>query len=297
MRAGLQTAGWDDAKAAESAKLAAEMRRLLYVACTRAEEYLVVSTIGEKSSRAEVLAKATGTDQAPNWQFRGTSWHAKVAAADVDLPAESDWRKLYDRQVAAAGERVAVSAGAIAHRDVPEPAGLLRPGLDKNPRDLELPAWLKGRYGTAVGRAVHATLQTVDLATGDGLTGAAASQALVEGLADQAPIVAALARSAFDSPVLRAAAERAHQKETYVGGVFDGIIVEGFIDLLFTDDSGALVVVDYKTDVDPDHKTLQAYRRQLEVYASLLEQATGRTVSRRVLVFCRENGAAIEREV
>ena len=38
-----------------------------------------------------------------------------------------------------------------------------RPGLAKDARDLELPPWNKGRYGTAIGRAVHAVLQTVDL--------------------------------------------------------------------------------------------------------------------------------------
>ena len=40
------------------------------------------------------------------------------------------------------------------------------PGLAKDGRDLELPPWNKGRYGTAIGRAVHATLQTIELATG-----------------------------------------------------------------------------------------------------------------------------------
>ncbi len=42
----------------------------------------------------------------------------------------------------------------------------LDPGLLKDPVDLELPPWQRGRYGTAVGRAVHGVLQTVDLATG-----------------------------------------------------------------------------------------------------------------------------------
>jgi hypothetical protein len=47
------------------------------------------------------------------------------------------------------------------------PSGLcldLPPGLDENARDLERPSWEKSRYGTAVGRAVYATLQMVDLA-------------------------------------------------------------------------------------------------------------------------------------
>src|SRR3546814_5373811 len=34
------------------------------------------------------------------------------------------------------------------------------PGLQKRPSDLDLPHWLKGRYGTDVGREVHGVLQT-----------------------------------------------------------------------------------------------------------------------------------------
>lgn len=45
----------------------------------------------------------------------------------------------------------------------------LRHGLPKRPGDLDLPFWLRGRYGSAVGRAVHGVLQGVDLRPGAGL--------------------------------------------------------------------------------------------------------------------------------
>jgi hypothetical protein len=45
-----------------------------------------------------------------------------------------------------------------------------------------LPPWQKGRYVSAIGRAVHAVLQTVDLATGQGLAEAGAAQAAAEGV-------------------------------------------------------------------------------------------------------------------
>src|SRR5207244_11052683 len=48
--------------------------------------------------------------------------------------------------------------------------------------DLDVPPWRKGRAGTSIGRAVHATLQTVDLATGAGLAAIAAAQAVAEGV-------------------------------------------------------------------------------------------------------------------
>ena len=57
------------------------------------------------------------------------------------------------------------------------------PGVAKEGRDLELPPWNKGRYGTAIGRAVHAVLQTIDLATGAGpRRDLAAAQAAAEGV-------------------------------------------------------------------------------------------------------------------
>jgi ATP-dependent helicase/nuclease subunit A len=66
--------------------------------------------------------------------------------------------------------REAESATDIAHgRAAVELPEFVHHGLAKQPRDLELPAWAKGRYGTALGRAVHAVLQTVDLTTGAGV--------------------------------------------------------------------------------------------------------------------------------
>jgi ATP-dependent helicase/nuclease subunit A len=44
------------------------------------------------------------------------------------------------------------------------------------------------------------------------------------------------------------------------------ILVEGIIDLLY-EDSGGLVVVDYKTDPEPDPARVEIYRRQVALYA------------------------------
>lgn len=159
-----------------------------------------------------------------------------------------------------------------------------------------MPAWLKGRYGAAVGRAVHATLQTVDLVTGEGLDGIAEAQALAESVSDRLESVQALARAGWESASVRAASEREHHKETYVGTRIGGQLIEGYIDLLYREDDGSLAVIDYKTDADPSPETVQAYQAQLAVYARALADATGERVSRCVLVFCREGGA-VEREV
>jgi hypothetical protein len=167
------------------------------------------------------------------------------------------------------------------------------PGLAKDARDLELPPWNKGRYGTAVGRAVHGVLQSVDLATGEGLDDAVAAQVLAEGVAEHVDVVAALARSALASDVVRRAASRPHWRETYVGTVVGDRVLEGFIDLVYQDDDG-LVIVDYKTDTVPAaalDRRVAFYRPQVAAYAAGLAAATGRPVASAALLFLSPAGA------
>src|SRR5439155_10736116 len=132
-------------------------------------------------------------------------------------------------------------------------------------------------YGTAIGRAVHGTLQTVDLATGDAIEATAAAQAAAEGVMGHEATVVALARSALASAIVRRAAARSYWRETYVAVPFDGITLEGYIDLVFRDDDG-LVVVDYKTDaVDTETRSrrVTGYRIQAAAYALAVADAPG----------------------
>jgi hypothetical protein len=62
-------------------------------------------------------------------------------------------------------------------------------GAAKGHRDVELPPWSKGRYGSAIGRAVHGVLQVIDLATGEGLDKAVLAQSLAEGVVEQRDLV------------------------------------------------------------------------------------------------------------
>jgi ATP-dependent helicase/nuclease subunit A len=167
------------------------------------------------------------------------------------------------------------------------------PGLAKNARDLELPPWNKGRYGTAIGRAVHGVLQTVDLATGAGLEAAVAAQALAEGVPQHTDIVTQLARAALASDVVQRAAALPHWRETYVGTTIDGRVLGGFVDLIYRDDDG-LVIVDYKTDTAPAEALparVAFYRPQLAAYAQALEAAIHERVTRCVLLFLSPGSA------
>ncbi len=60
----------------------------------------------------------------------------------------------------------------------------------------------------------------------------------------------------------------------------EGITLEGYVDLVFRDDDG-LVVVDYKTDaVDPATRAerVVGYRIQAAAYALAIGEATGEAV-------------------
>ena len=93
------------------------------------------------------------------------------------------WEAERERALAVAGRRLTVSATRLAE-DLAwnDPGAATDEGLRKDAVDLELPPWQRGRYGTAVGRAVHGTLQFCDLEHGHDIDGLAAGQCAAEGI-------------------------------------------------------------------------------------------------------------------
>jgi ATP-dependent exoDNAse (exonuclease V) beta subunit len=287
-----------------------EKLRLLYVACTRARDHLVVSA-HRRARELDDLDPARRTHAELIWEAaRRARWEAFAAAAPAPPPAAAPAREGAEDPDAWEAERAGafaqgrrrayVSATTLARRaegervgaETPAP-GPGDPGLAKEPRDLELPPWNKGRYGTAIGRAVHAVLQTVDLATGAALAETCAAQAAAEGVLGQEETITALARAALESAVVRRAASREYWRETYVAVPLDGITLEGYVDLVFRDDDG-LVVVDYKTDAVSGAELdarLAHYRVQAAAYAVATGLATGEHVVRCVLCLLDPAGA------
>jgi ATP-dependent helicase/nuclease subunit A len=136
---------------------------------------------------------------------------------------------------------------------------------------------------------VHAVLQTVDLATGAGLEDIARAQAAAEGMPGRHAEIARLVRVALESNTVgRAVASGRWWREVPVAAPVGETLLEGFIDLLF-EESGGLVVVDYKTDVLDTDEELQErsahYRIQAGAYALAVQVATGRPVHQVVLLF------------
>ncbi|HYA45085.1 MAG TPA: PD-(D/E)XK nuclease family protein, partial [Acidimicrobiales bacterium] len=165
--------------------------------------------------------------------------------------------------------------------------------------DLDLPPWLKGRYGSAVGRAVHGVLQMVSLHNEEGLDDAVAAQCQAEAVPERAEDVRQLAGMALRSRTLREAAGSQYWREVYVCVPTGGRLLEGYIDLLYRTPEG-LVVVDYKTVATSDRgeleRRLESYRNQGASYAAALAAATGERVARVTFLFLTPNGA-VERHL
>jgi hypothetical protein len=265
---------------------------------------LLAEALGDRLADLPVIAapaeaRASGTE--PPVAAPGPAPAGAAAPAGDGLPGVPDlatWRRERDRALAASGVPRTVAATALT--DDGRPDAVTDPGLHKRPRDLDLPPWQKGRYGTAIGRAVHGVMQTVDLATGAGVAEAVAAQAAAEGVIGHEARIRALVDAALAAPSVVAAASRPHWRELYVGVPLDGgRSLEGYVDLLYRRDDG-LVVVDYKTgptgvddDLDP---LVERYRAQGASYALAVGDATGEPVVDVVFVFLTPGGA-VERSL
>jgi ATP-dependent helicase/nuclease subunit A len=288
-----------------------EKRRLLYVAATRARDHLVVSVHRSATSKsvtnAKLLAEAGAASDAD--RFAAPPVVGDVAAIGVsasgavEVPEFAAWLESVSSARAASRVKPVISASGLegTEPEVALPAPSVdapREGRAKGARNLELPPWAKGRYGTAIGRAVHGVLQVIDLATGDEVDDAVAAQCVAEGVVDYADLVRGLVRSALDSDVVQRAAVREHWRESYVAAVQgDGTMVEGFVDLIYREDDGSLVILDYKTDAVPAEALAARatfYAPQLEAYRDTVSTATDAIVDNK-LVFLRADDVAAVR--
>ncbi len=301
---GVKSLGYDEACDRQRLAERYEETRLLYVGATRARDTLVVSTFRrpppanapsdrQLSSLEEILEICPETN---------TAWRAypfAPAQPSMDLPAASEtleatpealesWRSARAELIATMANGNAIAATAVSR----ELAGYeLRLEADAMPDDRP---WKRGRAGTSLGRAVHAVLQVVDLATGDGLQSAARTQATAEGLANREHEIERNARRALDSQAVReAVASARHWRELFAARQVGEHLLEGFVDLLYERVDG-FVVVDYKTDAVRNDAEVDAaverYRLQLAAYALLVEGAVQCPVVECRFVFANEHG-------
>jgi ATP-dependent exoDNAse (exonuclease V) beta subunit len=297
--------------AREKHLLEAEHLRLLYVAATRAREHLVLCLFhstrygkpshaaaihnrlptltpnarptvlplplgeggGEGGTRPTTPVVHSSTDDLPSAEPESPESHAHAEAAWL-----AHRRALLD----ATGQLPLATPSGLAHE--PEPPDFATASATEN---FVAPTPRYPRAATALGLAVHATLQWLDLESLSNLDTLATSFATEHDVSPNE--VARLARLAAEStPVRQAVAESRYWREVPLSADVEGVLLEGTIDLLYEDTSGSLAVIDYKTDrVSPATLTARAehYHLQGAAYALGLQQATGQPIARIEFVF------------
>jgi len=259
----------------------AEGIRLAYVASTRARDHLVLGLHHKADEARDVLAlgfaetlAGMGDDvreiEPMDVMSRPAPTPVTAATAQQVLADEETW----------VARRQATLAAAVGSAFVTATSRATLAESEEARTEPDAARFKRGRGGTSVGRAVHAVLQVVDLASQEGLDTLARAQAAAEGIPKRSEEVARLAKRACESePVRRAVASGRLWREVPVGAPSGGQVLEGFIDLLFQTSEG-YEIVDYKTDdlrEDELEGRMDRYRIQGDAYAELVRAITGMT--------------------
>lgn len=298
------TAGYEELAQRERKMQEAEEVRLMYVATTRARDHLVLSmrrrtrggsvagTISQYMENDTELWDAVELDG--EWLNppdgldgigAGFSLPDHHGDGDDGLHSLSSFEQWQEKRRATIAEmsRPSMIAATALSQDV----------ADETPEPDAAEPWRRGRAGTAIGRAVHAVLQSIDLNTGDGIADKARAQTVAESLPpDRAPEIARLAQAAVDSDIVRRAMTSLRiWREVPVAAPLStnhsSGALHGFIDLLFEEEDG-LVVVDYKTDAVSAQElpaAMARYRLQGGAYAYAVSEITGKPVKEVVFLY------------
>ena len=288
-----QTAGHEALASDEKAMLDDEHVRLLYVATTRAMDHLVLSVYRSMSGDTDASYIASQFEGSyDKWRklpdptgqsalrFGTTNGQRddELDPVQHSREARTRWIETRVEVIGRQGRPNTVAATRLVKIAKEE---------SKDEQETDEP-WRRGRAGTSIGRAVHAVLQTIDLATGEGIEETSHAQAAAEGIPGRVDDIIRLSRVAVRSPVVKRAVEsERYWREVPVGVPIGDGSLQGFIDLLFETPDG-LVIVDYKTDsvrADGVSAAAARYRPQAGGYALAIQRSTGRPVSEVVFLF------------
>ena len=293
-RKGCQPEGWAALVKREERKAWAERRRLLYVACTRARDLLVIprppvdAVLGDfwkdlihslpPSSDADVRVVDAETLTLPEHATgRAELWALAGAEGGDAVAARWEAERRERLESAAARPFVPISATRLAARTAPPPA---EAGPGGGGRD----------FGSLVHRLLEwFPLDDADEGRGERLRAMAEALAPALGLdAEAAHAAAGQVERALGLPVVERARKASRVWRELNLWFPDGEhLVEGKVDLVF-EEEGQLVVVDYKSDPITEEQVLEQaahHAPQLQLYGRGLSQALGQPVRERLVLF------------
>lgn len=278
-RTPFHTPGYASAQLRERAYAEAESRRMLYVAATRARDWLILPSFpAESMTRRESFH--TFLDEAvPEWLTRDADRDVIVLSprsfdAVPAPPIEShappmaelreEWSDRHAEAISGGIRAITTATPSGAHEvdwslDQADDSGdEAAPGVRIDPLD--------------VGRAVHEALEAADF--NDLNASRERTQRICAEHQIPAEVVIEQAERTLNSPLIRRAAESAQVLRELPLSTIDSeesqtTITEGVADLLFRDGDG-WVLVDYKSDADIRTDRRAAYEEQVRHYVSML---------------------------
>jgi len=195
-----------------------------------------------------------------------------------DLEAYQQWRQKLLNLLDYGAKPSLVVRTATNQSRISSGDGLPGVTLVELPRNKERPA------GARFGTLVHAILSTVDLDAAPKLTKKVATlQGRILGAsAEEVEAASIVVQAALAHPLLQRAARawacgRCRRESPITLTLENGTLVEGVVDIAFLEDD-SWTVIDFKTDRELQ-KELEYYERQVEIYASAISRATGKSAS------------------
>jgi ATP-dependent exoDNAse (exonuclease V) beta subunit len=304
---GFSSASYPALLSSEKAHETAERYRLLYVAATRARDYLVLPVYGEKGFGDCLRPFLPAAQNQSILEKHGrTEKDVTILLDDQCQPVLNEPEVVRLEPV---DELAAQAAEEQRHAWLEEKKGLFAedgPALaggrvytatalkEVDKEYLAAGAWEDergGRAGRTFGIAFHDAVERLPFDAGPAQIEAAAEAACAGSLAGRRDEMAALITSAWKSEVVAraaAAGDRCWRELDFTLSIADGVM-DGRIDLVF-EEGGRFVAVDYKTDTltgDQVEARGEVYRQQAAVYAAALERLTGRPTDEVWLYFVR----------
>jgi ATP-dependent helicase/nuclease subunit A len=259
----------------------AELRRLMYVAATRARDFLLVPQAGDEPPdrrRSKLWGFLTANEDPELVQrhpfFDNPELPPEWVKVDPPPPTATPDASARERDTAIAWSKA--STEAAKPRFAPSSVTALAHTPEKGEEERPLP-FRKSRFGRLFGDTVHHAIGLVlrqpTLAVAEAVYRAAREFELEENLPEaEADVNRALQTLAALG--LRRAPGPDLKLEYPLAKAKDGLMVVGYIDLVSLSPT-ELVVIDFKTDAPPapDAGVPEAYATQVRSYGTLLDQA------------------------
>ncbi|MDE2968127.1 MAG: UvrD-helicase domain-containing protein [Chloroflexota bacterium] len=281
-RAPFRTSGYLAALRRDRAYSEAEARRMLYVAATRARDWLILPSFPADSLSRGDSFHTYLDEAAPDWLVRDGGTDTLVFsprtfdAAPVRQPRLSvppldelkgEWRERHEDSIAGGRRDIeAVTPSRLGHEIEADPYD---GGADESERDL------RSIDPLDFGKAVHEALEAADFNDLERSVGRTVRICRRHHIPPE-PVIEHIERALGSGLLQRAAGAETVRRELPLATIRSDedriTITEGVADLLFRE-QGRWVLVDYKSDEAIPDERLEVYHVQIQRYAAMLGEA------------------------